>query len=507
MVTLAFAMMACKGPDEQPKASAAPPTAFDYALNVVGPLPLTSIVFTTPKGHKPMLAKPTEWWLSEKVLDPNENVFRIGNRELRNAASWGFGGLPDRVDNFSRRVTSERCVQNAPASASQRKAWTKLSELAVSGSNLPGVTWFNNYASNANDQIMLAPWPSAFAQALNLQALLTGYCLDKTPAMLELALKAGDNLIAPIEEGGLANPLDDGGVWFEELPGAKGLMPFILNGHLYAMNTLYLLADMSGQAKYRGAAEAGRKALDRLLLQFDLGYWTRYDLRPRYFDKYFEVKIPDGTDVSRVRFTWNGGGGADSTFSVCASGCDQTIGMARNNDSLRISAFLEGARFYNPGDSLRVSISYVGEREPELYAAGFRPDRSEGYRTSLNKAGDGRLEADLGVRDSGWHAPDVAYMEYHAVLMADLYAWTRQPTYYVTAVRWRNYLQDWKEDEAVPYRKRRFGLTASPEQDAGIHECLKSHHPLATPLNVINDALRTCAGGNAVLLGRIGLDG
>jgi hypothetical protein len=216
------------------------------------------------------------------------------------------------------------------------------------------------------------------------------------------------------------------------------------------------------------------------------------------------MKIPEGAEIKRMEFIWNSGKD-ESKFTICEEGCDRTIVYVKNLNFIKVSAFLEKARIYNPGDGLKVSINYTGSEVPKFYATGYRPDRPEMYEVALKQTGEGMVEGQLGVRDSGWHTPDIGYMEYHAVLMADLYAWTKQPTYYVTALRWRNYLDDWKGGTVINYRPRVFDLTASAEADAQIYECVKTLNPIKTPLNVLNEKVRACVKADASLLGRVGL--
>lgn len=58
---------------------------------------------------------------------------------------------------------------------------------------------------------------SAFAQAVNIAALLFAECKIKDPAYFSLAKKATLGLITPIAQGGLLNE-EDGMIFFEELP-------------------------------------------------------------------------------------------------------------------------------------------------------------------------------------------------------------------------------------------------------------------------------------------------
>lgn len=153
--------------------------------------------------------------------------------------------------------------------------------------------WLYKFDSTYNDVSIKAPWSSAFAQAVGIQALLASYRTEGNAAALELAQKAAISLITPIEDGGLLFRSGND-IWFEEIPVTHEEPSHILNGHMRALLALRELSDLAPDPKITKFLNAGTETLLRWLPLYDAGYWLRYDLNPRKSDLLFRFANPYG---------------------------------------------------------------------------------------------------------------------------------------------------------------------------------------------------------------------
>jgi heparosan-N-sulfate-glucuronate 5-epimerase len=135
--------------------------------------------------------------------------------------------------------------------------------------------WFLQF-DNPKYRWLKAPWTSGLAIGNSISALLRGWQMvgdDRYRESAELAYRAlhDERNSLVVEQG------DE--LWYEEYPAEPPL--HVLNGHVY---TLLGVADY---ARATGDAEAHtrwRRAADSVathLAEFDLGYWSAYDLRSR----------------------------------------------------------------------------------------------------------------------------------------------------------------------------------------------------------------------------------
>lgn len=400
-----------------------------------------------------------------------------------NASNLGLIALPPARPGFPERNTPfpANCNQDEPVSERQALAIRLLHEKAKPLGQ--GVSWFYDYDARMNDQTIKPPYPSAFAQAANIQGLLFAYCKSANVDHLALAVKAGDGLLVPVSQGGMRN-----GDWFEEQPASDGIMPYILNGHLYSVVVLYQLAEMSGEQRFKQAADEGVAALDTYALWFDAGYWTRYDLRPEWSAVYAEIHFPPETNISRIEIK----AGSD-VWSVCETGCSQTFGSARNGYSFRVAANLPSLREYQRGETARVETTYTGPA-PSIYSGVARPGKVEVWKT-----GEG-ASVELPIADAGWSTLNAFYQSWHAFLAGEVYERTAKPRHYVLAARWANYIRALESDlDATRERQRPFSPSWDDEADAKITACLGGD-----PLKTDAAGLNTC--GLGVLRARVGLN-
>ncbi len=122
-----------------------------------------------------------------------------------------------------------------------------------------------------------APWLSAMAQGEGISVLVRAWHLSNEDRYLEQALRALEPFIQPIEEGGVLSQLDSGDPFLEEYPTPKPV--HVLNGFLYAVIGLADLERISGQVPSKGLRAADwLNILEKHLRDWDLGFWSAYDL-------------------------------------------------------------------------------------------------------------------------------------------------------------------------------------------------------------------------------------
>jgi len=116
-------------------------------------------------------------------------------------------------------------------------------------------------------------WYSAMAQGLAISVLLRAHDLTGEQSYLDAAAGAEDLLLTPSRAGGCADYDEAGRPFLEECPTDPPC--HILNGAVYA-----LIGLRERQARTGGAAHMPvARHLAAQLGRYDLGYWSRYDLR------------------------------------------------------------------------------------------------------------------------------------------------------------------------------------------------------------------------------------
>jgi hypothetical protein len=431
----------------------------------------------------------TDYWSGPLALDPATLEYARGSLRFANASNLGLTAMPPSRPDFGQRDLPfpASCHQEGPLSDQQVLAFKLLKEKAKPLGD--GVAWFYDYDALANDVVVHPPYVSAFSQAANIHALLFGDCKMGNRANLTLAIKAANGLLIPVSQGGVRN-----GKWFEEMPAPEGWMPYILNGHLYSVVVLYELAeelkqtaDAANAQKFRNAADEGVAEFDSYALDFDSGYWTRYDLRPRSVAIYAEVHTDPSTVVTRIEAR----SGSD-VWSLCDTGCDQKLQQQRNGQSYRFAANLPSLREYRPGETVQIVTAYSGPA-PVIYTGVSRPDRAEVWKTGQG----GNVQ--IPIADKGWSNLNQQYAQWHAFLMGEIYERTKQPRHYVLAARWANYVKTY---EAANTEQREQDIPFVPTWDEAadrqIAKCLGGD-----PRKANGQRLASC--GLAGMKARIGL--
>ncbi|MFI7577237.1 D-glucuronyl C5-epimerase family protein [Micromonospora sp. NPDC049497] len=116
-------------------------------------------------------------------------------------------------------------------------------------------------------------WYSGMAQGMGASTLLRAHDLTGDRSFLDAADSAIDLLLLPVSRGGCADYDRQGRPFLEECPSDPPSR--VLNGALFALVGLV-------EHQHRRGGDAHRLAADRLAAEldhFDLGWWSRYDLR------------------------------------------------------------------------------------------------------------------------------------------------------------------------------------------------------------------------------------
>jgi len=120
------------------------------------------------------------------------------------------------------------------------------------------------------------PWASAFAQSRGLSILLRGFQLTGETRYAELATRALIPFTRPVAEGGVT-VFTEYGPFYEEYTATVPTL--VLNGMIFSLCGLLdyrrvFPADPLGRQLYND----GVATLKAILPQYDLGYWSRYNL-------------------------------------------------------------------------------------------------------------------------------------------------------------------------------------------------------------------------------------
>jgi len=120
------------------------------------------------------------------------------------------------------------------------------------------------------------PWQSAFSQARALNILLRGYQITNKRDWVELAKLAIKPFTIGVDEGGVTR-FTEYGAFYEEYTAKTPTL--VLNGMIFALFGIFDFCRVFPEDKE--AVEIfneGINTLTKILPQYDLGYWSRYNL-------------------------------------------------------------------------------------------------------------------------------------------------------------------------------------------------------------------------------------
>jgi hypothetical protein len=120
------------------------------------------------------------------------------------------------------------------------------------------------------------PWQSAFVQSRTISILLRGYQLTEEWKFLEMAEKALVSFTIPVSEGGVTS-FTDAGPFYEEYTASGPTL--VLNGMIFSLfGVMDFIRVFPDNKMARKIHDEGILTLENILPQYDLGYWSRYNL-------------------------------------------------------------------------------------------------------------------------------------------------------------------------------------------------------------------------------------
>lgn len=120
------------------------------------------------------------------------------------------------------------------------------------------------------------PWRSAFSQARAINILLRGWQLTGRQDYRDLAEKALVSFSITASEGGVTS-MTKWGPFYEEY--TAGVPTMVLNGMIFSMFGLYdFVRAVPDNMLARSLFDKGVDTLLQVMPEYDLGYWSRYNL-------------------------------------------------------------------------------------------------------------------------------------------------------------------------------------------------------------------------------------
>jgi hypothetical protein len=120
------------------------------------------------------------------------------------------------------------------------------------------------------------PWQSAFTQSRAISILLRGYQLTDDKKYCDLAEKALIPFTLPVAEGGVAS-YTEYGPFYEEY--TADVPTLVLNGKIFSIfGIMDFIRVFPENTLARQIYEDGVSTLIKILPEFDLGFWSRYNL-------------------------------------------------------------------------------------------------------------------------------------------------------------------------------------------------------------------------------------
>lgn len=120
------------------------------------------------------------------------------------------------------------------------------------------------------------PWQSAFSQSRAISILLRGYQLSKDENYLNIAEKGLISFGLAIPDGGVTS-FTKFGPFYEEY--TASVPTLVLNGMIFALCGIYDFVRVFPQNELaRNLFNNGIQTLENILPEYDLGYWSKYNL-------------------------------------------------------------------------------------------------------------------------------------------------------------------------------------------------------------------------------------
>lgn len=137
-----------------------------------------------------------------------------------------------------------------------------------------GVRWMTNVSLPQYKNP--GPWQSAFAQGRGISILLRGYQLTGDKKYAEMSEQALIPFIKSISKGGVTS-LTQWGPFYEEY--TAEIPTLVLNGMIFSLCGIYDFVRVFPQhINARKLFDDGVATLKKILPEYDLGYWSKYNL-------------------------------------------------------------------------------------------------------------------------------------------------------------------------------------------------------------------------------------
>ena len=146
------------------------------------------------------------------------------------------------------------------------------------------------------------PWHSGMAQGLAVVVLLAAYDITLNDKYLVMAEKVGLTLSVTISKGGTLINVSNKGIWHEEYADStKELHPKVLNGNNFAIDGIFWLKEMTGEAFWSEFLSKSLKGLNDKIYMYDGFFWSKYGLMGNYANwKYHSLHIVQLNKIANV---------------------------------------------------------------------------------------------------------------------------------------------------------------------------------------------------------------
>lgn len=137
-----------------------------------------------------------------------------------------------------------------------------------------GVRWLTDVALPAYKNS--GPWQSAFSQSRGISILLRGFQLTGDTRFKDLAEKALKSFLYSVNEGGVTS-FTKWGPFYEEY--TASVPTLVLNGMIFSLCGVYdFLRVFPDDPTASNIFNEGIETLENILPEYDMGYWSRYNL-------------------------------------------------------------------------------------------------------------------------------------------------------------------------------------------------------------------------------------
>lgn len=123
---------------------------------------------------------------------------------------------------------------------------------------------------------------SSMAQGEGISMLIRAHIATKDEKYMKAAQKAKDFLLKSVSDGGVTG-YENGDVVFYEAVG----YPIILNGWIFSLWGLYDYCKYTDDVQAKAQLELTLDSLKRKIPEFDMGYWSKYDIKKRVCSPFY----------------------------------------------------------------------------------------------------------------------------------------------------------------------------------------------------------------------------